>query len=170
MVDGYRVPMRADTFALLNVHRWPRLSLGFSLQYHSPISAEADLNLYVYPIPAERMALGEQAVVDAEFADAVRGVFDLQAAERAGMTVTIGSREAVTIALPGGQQVRGMRATGTLARGTDSRTTLVYVFAKGDQFFKYRISHSPRDAELLAPHLAAWLSATYAGVVDGSSR
>ena len=57
---GYPVPMRADTCALLNVRRWPRLSLGFSLQYLLPISVEADLNQDVYPISAARMALGSR--------------------------------------------------------------------------------------------------------------
>lgn len=166
VVDGYRVPVRADTFALLSGRRWPRLSLGIGLQYFSPISPEADVSLYVYPIQPER-AGDVAAAVQAEFNDAVRGVFDFQAAERAGIVVTIGAREEVTLEVASGQPVRGMRATGTFTRGADVRVTSVWVFARGDQYFKYRITHPAADSEKLGPHLAAWIRVTYAGVVGG---
>lgn len=170
VVDGIQVPSVADTFALVDVRRWPRLNLGFSLQYATPLSNRADLNLYVYPVPAERRNLDETEVINSEFEAAVRGIYDYNAANRAGASITIDVEQETSLDLSNGEAVNGMHAEGTFERSETRRPTLLYVFVKGDHYLKYRISFDVEDRKLLEPHFTEWIRLTYEAVGPQTPR
>lgn len=164
VVEGFRVPKRADSFALLVARRWPQLSLGISLQYFTPISPNASVTLYVYPIPPEQ-AGDVAAALLAEFEVAVRAAFNEEVLARSGVTVAMGIREGAAIELSDGTRVGGLWAAGSMTRGSDQQASSVWVFAKDGHFFKYRVTHPGQDWARLEPRVAAWMRATYEGVV-----
>lgn len=153
---GVAFPAVADTFVVLDTRRWPDPALGVQLHYASPLDPSARLDIYVYP------ADGEGA--EAEFREAVEEIIQYTEKNREGVTVTIDTTFAVTVADAGGGEHAGWHAAARLERRGVERPSVLYLFEKEGLFLKYRITHAREHRVRLEPHVRAFIAGTLAQI------
>lgn len=134
--SGMSFPSVVDTFAVMQVQRYPNPNLGVQLQYRSPVAPRMPFDLYVYPVDEEKAESTE--MVKAEFDEALEGVL---AYPREGVEVMIESTDSVAFRTDNGVLFNGWMAEIRIDGGAAPQTSLLYVFEKDGWFMKYRISH-----------------------------
>lgn len=156
-------PAVADTFAVIRAERYQEPALGVHLQYATPLDPSASSDIYVYPVDDDGL--------EGEFRDAVQGIVVYAERNREGVTATIDTTRAVTIADAGGRTHEGWVAVARFERRGAERPSFLYLFEKDGHYLKYRLTHAAPLRLRLEPHIAAFLAETLATIApdDGES-
>lgn len=153
--SGVSFPSVVDTFAVMQVHRYPNPKFGVQLQYRSPVAPRMPFDLYVYPVDEERAESTER--VKSEFDEALEGV---RAYPTEDVEVTIEATDSVAFRTDNGVIFKGWMAEIRMDGGAAPQTSLLYVFEKNGWFMKYRITHYRALRTALQPRVEAFLVGT----------
>ena len=158
LIADITVPTIVDTFALMEVNRWPQAARGIRLAYRTPMEPRASFDVFVYPVNATGGTTEEQ-LVD-EF-DAARDEVTLYVRhDRENIEITALEESEVSVETSEGRVFNGFQAEMTFDREGDLSRSLLLVFKKDGYFIKYRLSHAPHLRERLETPIQALLKAS----------
>jgi len=155
VINGFRVPAIADTFALMEVNRYQVVELGFSLVYSGPLQRDLDMTIYVYPPRVD----GED-FLRAELAAAVDEMQRYAASRRNPWTMSIKTEGAYSQPLSSGETLEGLMAEAEYFRAGQTSRTFAYVFERDGHILKYRITYDSGAREDLWEFLDRWMIET----------
>lgn len=139
--SGVSFPSVVDTFAVIQVSRFPQPELGVLLRYLTPADRGGRFDLYVYP------ARDDQA--RPEFDRALESMESLAEQNRQNPKMSSETIDTVTITDSSGRSYIGWRAEGIAGTGVASARSLLYVFVKEGSYFKYWLTYSAAlDADM----------------------
>lgn len=157
--SGVNFPSVVDTFAVLQVTRFPQPALGVVLRYSTPVDRVARFDLYVYPAPDDQAR--------PEFDRALESMNTVAEQSRQNLQLSSEAITSVTITDSSGRSYIGWRAERTAGEGGASVRSLLYVFVKEESYFKYWLSYSAAaDAEMRS-RADAFVHATFDRVTVG---
>lgn len=154
-IFGVSFPSVVDTFAVMQVQRYPNPNLGMQLHYRSPMAPRMPFDLFVYPVDEEKAESSE--MVKAEFDEALESV---RAYPRTNVEVTIEGTDSVAFRTDNGVLFEGWMAEIRMDGREGTQTSLLYVFEKNGWFMKYRISHRSSMRTALQDRVKAFLVGT----------
>jgi hypothetical protein len=158
LVADITVPTIVDTFALMEVNRWPQAARGIRLAYRTPMEPRASFDVFVYPVNATGGIPEEQL---ANEYDAARDEVTLYARHgRENIEITALEESEVSVETSEGLVFNGFQAEMSFDREGDLLRSLLLVFKKDDYFIKYRLTHQPHLRERLEAPIQALLEAS----------
>ena len=158
--SGVAFPDAAADFTALRVSRWPDPALGIGITYMSA-DMPAELTVYVYPVPDD----APDDHLQREFDESWQTIRTYAETNRDGVEVELGGTRGFEVAGADGSVYAGWRGDAIMRRGPTARSTLLYVFEKGGEYIKYRMTYERASSRLLEPKIERFLAETLAAIV-----
>jgi len=153
---GVEIPMSVDTFGVSRARRGPRVGLGATFAYFTPAEPQARSTVYVF---------NNARTVREEFDGAYESIRQYMVQQGDSATVTyLDDGSAVEVVGTDGATYTGLRGTGEYEVEGRREHTMLYVFEKGDQLVKFRISVPASTRQRFTPHAEALMRGILGGL------
>lgn len=153
---GVEIPMSVDTFGVSRVRRGPRVGLGATFAYFTPAEPQARSTVYVF---------NNARTVREEFDGAYESIRQYMVEQGDSATVTyLDDGSDVEVVGTDGATYAGLRGTGEYEVEGRREHTMLYVFEKGDQLVKFRISVPASSRQRFTPRAEALIRGILGGV------